>query len=623
MALLISSCCISALLLILTTLKSVLESSYGAKLIESLTAITAALLASSFFYLVHSYVVSDLSNLNVALNSHSASQLLYKISGVWGNHEGSMLLWLVLLTTISTIFALQKSVEKRIRLKTLQILGTISMSFQLYILTTSNPFVQLHQIPKQGMGLNPILEDPALAIHPPILYTGLALLSVLFSYSCAVARLNQADATWVKNMRAWSLICWCFLTLGIALGSWWAYYELGWGGWWFWDPVENLSLLPWLTVTALIHSLITTDKQSQQYLFSFSLGISGFLFALCTLFLVRSGILSSVHAFAVNPVSGSILGLIFISYTLYGFFRAFLFQTKEGKQTVFFLSQESFLFLNVCLFIVMTCIVLTGTTYPILLNFSIGQIISVGAPYFNATVLPFFALTMLLMIFVPYLTYGEKLKDDYRFGITIILASIVVVLYIKTTWPLLACLFLALSITILITIAWDILKKILNKQKITLKLISMNLAHASIALIVLGAVIDSFDRYEKTDILRVGKPYSFKGYDLTLTAINQLNAPYFQRQVAQIQLSKDHFSSMLKPEKRYYPLHEMVTSETSIQAIGLADLYTVLGGSDGSDGWILKLHWHPTIRLIWLGAVLLVVSGLFGFVSALRKLRLK
>ncbi len=619
MALLSLSSFLALLQFILPSVKKVSGSAWGPKLIETLAAATAFMIGSAFFYLIYVFASSDLSFLNVALNSHSASELLYKISGVWGNHEGSMLLWLVLLTSISTVFGLQRRVPQNIRMRVLQVLGAISLSFHLFILLISNPFVQLHQTPKQGMGLNPLLEDPALTIHPPILYTGLALLSVLFALACVGLQRGQLDKAWAKLMRTWTLACWCFLTLGIALGSWWAYYELGWGGWWFWDPVENLSLLPWLVITALLHSLIVVQNSSSQKFTAPFLAITAFLLALLSLFLVRSGALSSVHAFAVDPLRGSFLALIAVCFTLYGLRSLFRFRTEKSFEQPYILSREAFLFLNTLLLFSIAAIVLIGTVYPLILQITTGRIISVGAPYFSTTTLPFFLMVTILMAASPFVSWQQaRLSKSISYVGTFALAAFIATTYVKTGWPVIACLFLAASFSIFLATILDLARKLMARKQIALHYYAMSLAHLSIAIVIAGAVIDSFDKIESVYEIKQSGAIEFNGYHLTLDKVDQIRAPYFQREAAFITARKGEASIQLNPEKRYYPLHEMITSETDIKAVGLADIYAVLGTEDSHNGWLLKLHWHPAIRLLWIGAGLMVLAGFLGFVASLR-----
>jgi cytochrome c-type biogenesis protein CcmF len=497
-------------------------------------------------------------------------------------------------------------------------LGAISFCFHLFILLISNPFVQLQQVPNQGMGLNPLLEDPALAIHPPILYTGLALLSVLFAISCVGLKTNLLNKDWALLMRPWALACWSFLTLGIALGSWWAYYELGWGGWWFWDPVENLSLLPWLVITALVHSLVSVEKNDSQQFSAALLAVGGFLLALMSLFLVRSGALSSVHAFAVDPLRGGALGIIFFVFALYGIRSLLRFRTATARVQPYYLSRQAFLFLNTLLLLCMAAVVLVGTVYPLILNQLSGHMISVGAPYFNATTLPFLALIILLMAAVPFLNQSTGLQRRYSYVVTFTLAAFVGVTYWKQGWPVFACLFLAASLSVLFA---GVLDMIGNWRRLTLRYVAMSLAHVSVAMVIMGAVVDSFEKVETMHVMKEKDSIEFQGYGVTLDKVVMLNAPYFKREAATILVQQGPQQFSLHPEKRYYPLHETLTSETDIKAVGLADFYAVLGSAERQDSWIVKLHWHPAIRLIWIGAGLMVLAGFLGFLAALRKRR--
>ncbi|MBP6984999.1 MAG: heme lyase CcmF/NrfE family subunit [Alphaproteobacteria bacterium] len=580
--------------------------------------VSAFLVSAAFFSLMFAFVASDLSTLNVALNSHEAAELIYKISGTWGNHEGSMLLWLMLMTAGSSIFCLQRVIPSSIRFSLISLMGSISFCFHMFILTTSNPFVQLHQEPRQGMGLNPLLEDPTLAIHPPILYTGLTLLSVLFAFTIVSLRHHLLDTTYAKIMRPWSLLCWCFLTTGITLGSWWAYYELGWGGWWFWDPVENLSLLPWLIVTALIHSLTSFEKNQTQHTMVAWLGMGGFLMALLTLFLVRSGFLSSVHAFAVDPVRGGFLGIIFFTYLLYAIYTSMRYRIVLEKNPIPILSKEALIFLNTILLLSIFGIVLLGTLYPLILNQMSGILISVGAPYFNETTLPFFLIMLGLMTAVPYLKIPSGLKQSYAYVLTFFLGATITMAYFKTAWPLIGLLLFAISATLLISSFFDLWIKFRHKR-LSLRYASMTLAHAGVAVLVLGAAIDTFEKQEHTLAFSEGQSQSVGPFTLKLERLSQVQAPYFQKEIAHLHIRKNNREWQAYPEKRYYPLHEMITSETAIQPIDLGDLYMILGGKNSQNEWLVKLQWHPAIYILWLGALMMIIAGLLGIYPALKR----
>lgn len=595
---------------------------WGCQLIESVTALTAFLIGTAFFYLIYVYITSDFSFLNVAFNSHQATALIYKIAGVWGNHEGSMLLWLFLLTLVATFFGVSKKNDRALRIKTLQILGLISLSFHLFILLTSNPFVQLQQVPIQGRGLNPLLEDPALAFHPPILYTGLALLSVIFSYTCAALQTYTLNKSWAQSIRPWVLVSWCFITFGIALGSWWAYYELGWGGWWFWDPVENISLLPWLTLTALIHSLIMVEKRNLQVRSSAFLAMVSFLLALTGLFLVRSGVLTSVHAFALDTLRGWFLGTIALLFAFLLSWYFLKYRPPKGISLTYTISRETLILFNVLLFSTITGIVLLGTVFPLILEQITHQKISIGAPYFNATLAPFLTFLVLFIAVTPFInwqkTHPPTFFEQAGYVLTLGLATFVLVWYWRNGWTIFACLALSAAICALASTLLDFINRARQLSALPLKYYAMSLAHVSIAIVVIGATIDSFEKQEYVQVMKIGETINLQGYHLTLEAVDLIQAPYFQQEQATVKVKYGPSSFTLLPEKRYYPLHEVITTETAIKSLGLSDLYAVLGSYQGNSQWTTKFFWHPAIQLIWIGAGLMIISGLLAAIATMR-----
>lgn len=528
-----------------------------------------------------------------------------------------MLLWLVLLGLGASGVALQNGVQNEMRIGALQVLGAINFSFHLFVLLVSNPFVQLGQTPRQGMGLNPLLEDPALAIHPPILYAGLALLSVLFAFSSIGFKLNQLDRAWSFMLRPWALLCWTFLTTGIALGSWWAYYELGWGGWWFWDPVENLSLLPWLIVTALIHALHLSSKESPNYFTAGWLGLLAFLTALISMFLVRSGALTSVHAFAIDPYRGGFLGAIFLAFASFALFRVIRYH-RQRTEAPALLSRKSFLYLNILLLVAIMVIIFFGTTYPLILNQLTGRMISVGAPYFNITVMPFVFILVLLMTVLPFLPHRADTNRRLSYVLTLSLAIFLGLAYGKSHYPIYISAFLAAAAIMLLVTLYDVVGR---RHNLSLKYAGMSLAHGTVALLVIAGCIDTFDKVETIQALKEKDVMRFQGYELSLAAVEHVRAPYFERQVIKLNFHKGTESFTLSPEKRYYPLHEMITTETAIHPLGLGDIYAVLGSADKDNLWVVKLFWHPTINLLWIGAALMILAGLLSAYASFKRVR--
>ena len=585
------------------------------------------LIAVAMGALIHAYVVSDFSVINVAQNSHTDKPLFYKVTGVWGNHEGSMLLWVFMLALCSAAVAVfSGNLPPDLRARVLSVQGMISVGFLAFILLTSNPFLRTWPAPENGQGLNPVLQDPGLAFHPPFLYLGYVGFSVAFSFSVAALIEGRVDAAWGRWVRPWSLASWCFLTIGIALGSWWAYYTLGWGGWWFWDPVENASLMPWIVGTALIHSAIVVERRETLKSWTILLAIVTFSLSLVGTFLVRSGVLSSVHAFAVDPRRGAfILGLLVVaiggSLTLY----AFRAPALKGGGLFAPISREGALLLNNVLLATGAATVFLGTLYPLFLDAVGGPKISVGAPFFNRTFVPLMVPVLVAMAAGPLLAWkrGDLLAAVQRlwvaFGAAVIL--VLAVLYVTSGGPVMAVLGLGLALwTALGVLAeWAERVKLFRvsaaqswRRAVHLPraAMGMTLAHLGIAITVAGISAQAFQQ-EFLGMVPVGSTFPLAGYMLHLDKVARVQGPNFVADEASIEVWKDgRLVATQHPQRRYFKLQDQTTGETAIRSSLVSDLYLALGDQDDSGAWTVRAYWKPMVSWIWLGGLVMAFGGM-------------
>jgi len=585
------------------------------------------LIAVAMGALIHAYVVSDFSVINVAQNSHTDKPLFYKVTGVWGNHEGSMLLWVFMLALCSAAVAVfSGNLPPDLRARVLSVQGMISVGFLAFILLTSNPFLRTWPAPENGQGLNPVLQDPGLAFHPPFLYLGYVGFSVAFSFSVAALIEGRVDAAWGRWVRPWSLASWCFLTIGIALGSWWAYYTLGWGGWWFWDPVENASLMPWIVGTALIHSAIVVERRETLKSWTILLAIVTFSLSLVGTFLVRSGVLSSVHAFAVDPRRGAfILGLLVVaiggSLTLY----AFRAPALKGGGLFAPISREGALLLNNVLLATGAATVFLGTLYPLFLDAVGGPKISVGAPFFNRTFVPLMVPVLVAMAAGPLLAWkrGDLLAAVQRlwvaFGAAVIL--VLAVLYVTSGGPVMAVLGLGLALwTALGVLAeWAERVKLFRvsaaqswRRAVHLPraAMGMTLAHLGIAITVAGISAQAFQQ-EFLGMVPVGSNFPLAGYMLHLDKVARVQGPNFVADEASIEVWKDgRLVATQHPQRRYFKLQDQTTGETAIRSSLVSDLYLALGDQDDSGAWTVRAYWKPMVSWIWLGGLVMAFGGM-------------
>ncbi len=582
-------------------------------------------MALAYGCLTYSFVVHDFSVVYVAQNSNTALPFLYLISGVWGAHEGSLLLWALTLSIWTGLVALfSKHIPDATRARVLGVMGLVAIGFILFLLFTSNPFTRLFPSPAEGRDLNPLLQDPGLAIHPPMLYMGYVGFSVAFAFSIAALIEGKLDAAWARWSRPWTSVAWLFLTLGITLGSWWAYYELGWGGWWFWDPVENASFMPWLVGTALIHSLAATEKRGVFKTWTVLLAIFAFSLSLLGTFLVRSGVLTSVHAFASDPARGVFI-LVFLAVVVGGSLLLYAVRAPEVKSSTSFelVSRESVLLVNNVLLVVTAASILLGTLYPLVIDaLGLGKL-SVGPPYFNAVFIP---LTAPLAVVVGFGVLLRWKRDDLKaFGGRIwlgALACIAVAALIPLAMPSYsgaAAFGLALAFWTLAVSAIGFKQRLQHWSWQRLKQIpagfyGMTLAHIGIAVFVVGITLTSTYSVERDVRMAPGDTLDMSGYVFHFHGVKQTEGPNYTAQQGYLTVTKDGETvAELHPQKRVYRVKTMPMTEAAIDAGLFRDLFVAIGEPLGDQGaWSLRVYYKSFIRWIWLGGVLMAVGGLFG-----------
>ena len=589
--------------------------------------VTGLLISSliSFFLLVYLHIISDFSVLNVFQNSHTTKPLLYKISGVWGNHEGSMLLWILVLTLFNYfIFKLLNKRNSIFILKTLEIQAFITIGFILFTVLTSNPFERIFPTQTDGLGFNPLLQDPALAIHPPLLYIGYVGFSAAFSLSVATLSLNNNQKIpWYIYMKPFVVAAWTFLTLGIALGSIWAYYELGWGGWWFWDPVENASFMPWLLGTALLHSLIVVEKRKSLQTWVLLLAILAFLLSVLGTFLVRSGILTSVHTFALDPSRGI---YILIFTTLIGVYSLALFGSKSknyfDNNYFTFFSREGSILVNNILMIIVCATVFLGTIYPLLVEVFTNNKISVGEPYYNSTVIPIIVPAILVMGVGPMLSWGKenKLKIFKKVLPNILLTFLMTffIFIIYKSYSVIGFAGIILSFWIIFN---NLLMLIKKNRKYS---ISMIIAHLGVGLLILGITGSSVWQKEKITKMKIGDKAKIAEYNIVFNKINEIRGPNYValQGVFFVYDNKKNIVTKLKPENRFYPIENNFTTEASIHTNLFRDLYIVLGEGNSNDGWVIRIYYNPLVIWIWIGALVIFLGGITSININLKKLKI-
>jgi len=578
----------------------------------------------SFFLLMYLYIISDFSVLNVFQNSHTTKPLFYKVTAVWGNHEGSMLLWITVLTIFNYfIFKLYNKKNFIFISKALEIQSFISLGFIVFTIFTSNPFDRIIPTQENGLGFNPILQDPALAIHPPLLYIGYVGFSAAFSISIATLLLGkEKNFPWYKYMKPFVMVAWTFLTIGIALGSLWAYYELGWGGWWFWDPVENASFMPWLLGTALLHSLIIVEKKQSLQAWVLLLALLAFLLSVMGTFLVRSGILTSVHTFALDPSRG----IYILAFTaVLGSYSLILFGRKSKRyfsnNFFSFFSKEGAILVNNIFMIVVCSTVFLGTIYPLLIEAITSNKISVGEPYYNSTAVPILIPAIIVMGIGPILSWGKENKSEIikkilpSFFITTIFTIIFFSIY--RSFSLIGIVGVILAFWIISNNLMIIYKKKINHSN------GMIVSHLGVGLLILGITGSSAWQTEKIINMKVNNEVNINKYKIVFDSINEIKGPNYLalRGNFVVYNKKNNIITTLKPENRFYPITGSFTSEASIHTNLHRDLYIVLGEGNLNEGWTIRIYYNPLVIWIWIGALTIFLGGLISINRNLKKLK--
>ena len=587
------------------------------------------LLATAFVILAWSFYTNDFSVLYVAEHSNSQMPVMYRLGAVWGGHEGSLLLWVFLLSTWTILVAqLSKALDEFMVARVIGVLGLVMSGLLLFILTTSNPFERLLPAAQDGRSLNPLLQDPGLVFHPPMLYMGYVGFSVAFAFAIASLLSGRLDAAWARWSRPWTTAAWVFLTLGIALGSWWAYYELGWGGWWFWDPVENASFIPWLVGTALLHSLAVTEKRGGFKSWTVLLAITAFSLSLLGTFLVRSGVLTSVHAFATDPKRGIFI-LIFLVLVVGS--SLVLYAMRAPKSTVGGKfspsSRETFILLGNVFLVVSAGSVLLGTLYPLLIDaLHLGKI-SVGPPYFNSVFVPIMAPLLVLMGIGPWTNWKSSdllkvIKRLWLAGLVAVIAGISIPLVMgEFTW--LAGLGFLLAFWVISSGCLQIIRQA-KVGKPTRSFIGMQLAHLGIAIFTIGVTMVGAYQEEKDVRMSTGETVSVGGYQIQLKSVNLVPGPNYQAMRGTFLLSKNgNTEATLYPEKRNYFSSTMPMTEAAIDARLTRDIYVSLGEELSDKSWAVRVYYKPFVDWIWGGCLLMALGGVFAISDKRYRIKLK
>ncbi len=578
----------------------------------------------AFAALEYAFVTSDFSILSVAQNSHTLKPLFYKVTGVWGNHEGSMLLWVLVLAIYTLGLVLARRGGDRLTAAALGVQALLAIAFLVYILFASNPFLRLYPPPIDGMGLNPLLQDPGLSFHPPMLYLGYVGLSATFAYAAAALLTGEVDAAWVRASRPFLMIAWCALTLGITLGSWWAYYVLGWGGFWFWDPVENASLMPWLVATALLHSAMATERTGAFRSWTLLLAIGGFALSLIGTFLVRSGVLTSVHAFANDPQRGKFI-LAIIATAITGALGLFAWRAPKLEAGAAFepISRETALLLNNVLLTAAVATVFLGTLYPLFLEAATGTRISVGPPYFAATFAPLFIALLILVPFGPRLGWRRANLSQAVGTLMPGLAAAVfaggLALLFGAPHSLAAGASMALA-------AWVIAASVLDlREKMKLGVLSPRsfaavFAHAGLGLTLMGIAGTTLWKSEALEVLGPGQSIHLAGYELRFEGVNVVMGPNYRAQRARIDVMTTGGSQIatLYPETRLYPVEGQAVAKTAIRTTGYQDLYVALGDERGPGRYVIRAYVNPLAPFIWFGGAAMALGGLASMLGRVR-----
>ncbi|MGY9061712.1 MAG: heme lyase CcmF/NrfE family subunit [Rhodospirillales bacterium] len=582
----------------------------------------------AFGCLIHVYLISDFSVVNVVQNSHTDKPILYKIAGSWGNHEGSLLLWVFILALFgAAVAAFGRNLPPAFKARVLSVQAMIALGFYAFILLTSNPFERIFPAPLNGQDLNPLLQDPGLAIHPPMLYLGYVGFSIAFSFAIAALIEGRVDAAWARWVRPWTLAAWIFLTGGITLGSWWAYYELGWGGWWFWDPVENASFMPWLAGTALLHSAVVVEKRDTLKGWTVLLAIIAFSMSLLGTFLVRSGVLTSVHAFATDPSRGVFI-LALLVFVIGGSLALFAWRGPQLKSTGLFqpISREGALLLNNLIMTTALAAVLLGTLYPLFIDVIGGAKISVGAPFFNAVFLPLMVPMIIAMAIGPFMYWkrGDILPALGRLRFTFLFALVAgaAAWSVETDGPFMGVIGIALAAWLGAGVIAEIYERIhlfrapLSESirrlgRIPRSTWGMSFAHFGLALAIAGMAGAGGWKVESIQTMKPGETVNVGGYEYTFEGAHEGQGPNYTILFGKFTVRKDgEIFTVMEAEKRNYPVARMPTTEAAIHTTLMGDLYAVIGDAEGDEGaYVTRIYFNPLVVWMWIGCIVMMFGG--------------
>ena len=598
--------------LIFFSTKEIREKSvYPSKKIRNFSLLQFIFTNLSFIVLLVGYIASDFSLVNVYENSHTTKPLFYKISGVWGNHEGSLLLWINILVLFSFLFLIKNhTIDKKFQLLTLIFQNMLIIGFFIFLITISNPFSKIFPVPQEGLGLNPILQDPALAIHPPLLYLGFVGSSIYFSLALASLICKFDGKNFANVTKPWILFSWFFQTLGILVGSIWAYYELGWGGYWFWDPVENSSLIPWFLMTALLHSILVLEKRGSLYLWVITLSILTFTMSVTGTFLVRSGILNSVHTFANDPSRGLYL-LIFLSIMIFS--SLYVFYKFAPKEKVEFkpFSKEFFILINNWFMIFFLITVLIGTIYPIFLEIIANEKISVGPPYYNTILAPFVIPLLFLMSYGPQANWLVSKPAEIKKLVTVLFLSvclIIIFIYFTNQKNILINLILISSIYLIFQTFLDLLK---NLGKKNFSFYSSIFSHLGFGLLIFFISLNSIFSIEHDFNIKIGEKRKLGNLEITLQDLKIYPEKNYKKFVGNLMVfyNKNNSIEFLNPEIRIYDQPKTITYEASIKSNVLSDTYVTMSNISKSDFYNIKFQKKPFMNLIWFSTILIAFGG--------------
>ena len=599
--------------IILLSPKVLTNSNISQEILFSASKLHFPIILISFLCLITTFVGEDYSLDYVSKNSNSSLPLIYKISAAWAGHEGSMLLWCVVSSFWMFLASVYSSnLHKRLRVNFLAIMGILNLGFLLFVVATSNPFDRNMTIPLDGNDLNPLLQDFGLIVHPPMLYMGYVGLSVVFSFAVACCFEDDFKKEWAQWIRPWVLASWAFLTLGIALGSWWAYYELGWGGWWFWDPVENASFMPWLMATALLHSVIASSEKGIFKSWTILLSIFTFSLSLLGTFLVRSGILISVHSFANDPSRGVFILFMLIAL-IGGGLLSYSLNSKKfvDDSDVRLISKEGFFLLNNILLVTATFTILLGTMYPLFLDILGLEKISVGVPYYNAVFVPLMIPLILLVGYVPILLSRTSI-DSQLVQLFIIFVISIFLSFIFSVQSILFFVGIFSTVWIIANILFDFYRSSDNSVKIRRR-VGMYFAHFGLAVFIIGASVSESNKIEKEFTLEIGETKKVGVFDYRFENLKEFKSTNYDAVIASIIVSKgDRFITEINPEKRLYHSSDSPMTEAGINGRLDRDLYVSLGNMVSDNKWSMRIYDKPLIRLIWIGTIFMILGAIFS-----------